>query len=85
LATRGALECARNLAVASIAFPGMGTGVGGLSVEEAATVMVDEIKKHLESGTTLKTVLLVGFDADLPTLLRRLCRKVSLDSWRTLC
>jgi O-acetyl-ADP-ribose deacetylase (regulator of RNase III) len=50
LATRGALECARQLGIASIAFPGMGTGVGGLSVEEAAKVMVEEIKIHIEAA-----------------------------------
>ena len=65
LAARGALECARQLRIASIAFPGMGTGVGGLSVEEAAKVMVEEIKIHIEAGTPLKTIRLVGFSADL--------------------
>jgi O-acetyl-ADP-ribose deacetylase (regulator of RNase III) len=43
----------------------MGTGVGGLNVEEAAEVMVDEIKRHVESGTSLKRILLVGFSTDL--------------------
>lgn len=65
LAARGALECARQLGLASIAFPGMGTGVGGLNVEEAANVMIDEIKSHIESGTSLKRILLVGFSSDL--------------------
>lgn len=65
LATRGAFECARQLGIGSVAFPGMGTGVGGLNVEEAANVMVDEIKSHVESGTPLKKIILVGFDSDL--------------------
>lgn len=65
LATRGALECACQLGIVSIAFPGMGTGVGGLNVEEAANIMVDEIKSHVESGTSLKKVVLVGFGSDL--------------------
>jgi len=65
LATRGALECARQLGITSIAFPGMGTGVGGLSLEEAADVMVDEVKRHVESGTLLKKMVLVGFGSDL--------------------
>jgi len=65
LATRGALECSRHIGIASIAFPGMGTGVGGLNVEEAAEVMVDEIKSHVESGTSLKKIVLVGFGSDL--------------------
>jgi len=65
LATRGALECARQLGIASVAFPGMGTGVGGLSVEEATNVMVDEIKSQIASGTPLKKIVLVGFGSDL--------------------
>jgi len=64
LATRGALECARQLGIASVAFPGMGTGVGGLNVEEASSAMVDEIKSHVESSTTLKKIILVGFGPD---------------------
>lgn len=65
LATRAALECANQLDIASVAFPGMGTGVGGLNLEEAAEVMVTEVAKHVESGTTLKNIILVGFSAEL--------------------
>jgi len=65
LATRGALECAQQLGIANVAFPGMGTGVGGLNVHEAANVMVEEIKRHIESGSTLKKIILVGFSFDL--------------------
>jgi len=65
LATRGALECAQQLGVKSVAFPGMGTGVGGLNPKEAASAMVEEIKGHIETGTTIKQIILVGFGADL--------------------
>jgi len=65
LATRGALECAQQLGIGSVAFPGMGTGVGGFNVEEAANVMVDEIKSHVDAGTPLKQIVLVGFGSDL--------------------
>jgi len=65
LAVRGALECARQLDIASVAFPGMGTGVGGLNLEEAAEVMVAEIKRHIDSDTSLKRIILVGFGTDL--------------------
>ena len=65
LATKGALECAKQLGIRSIAFPGMGTGVGGLSVKEAAEVIIAEIKNHIESGTPLKKIVLVGFDSFL--------------------
>jgi O-acetyl-ADP-ribose deacetylase (regulator of RNase III) len=64
-ATRGALECAEQLKIEGIAFPGMGTGVGGLHPKEAARAMVEEIKEHIDKGTTLKQIILVGFTEDL--------------------
>lgn len=45
-ATRAALEKAKEIGAKIVAFPAMGTGVGGLSAKEAADVMIDEIKKH---------------------------------------
>jgi len=64
-ATKGALECAKRLGIKCMAFPGLGTGVGGLNLQEAAKAMVEEIKKCIETGTTIKQIILVGFDADL--------------------
>jgi len=64
-AVRGALECAKQLRINTIAFPGMGTGVGGLSLEEAARTMVNEIRKHIDEGTSLNEIFLVGFSKDL--------------------
>ena len=65
LATKGALECAEKLEIGSVAFPGMGTGVGGLKPERAAEVMVREIKGYINKGTPLKQIILVGFTEDL--------------------
>ena len=64
-AVRGALECAKQLGINTIAFPGMGTGVGGLSLEEAARAIVNEIKKHIDEGTSLNRIVLVGFSENL--------------------
>jgi len=64
-AVKGALECAKRLGIGTIAFPGMGTGVGGLSLEEAASAMVSEIRKHVDEGTSLTRIVLVGFIVDL--------------------
>ncbi len=65
LATKGALECAEQLKIGSVAFPGMGTGVGGLKPDEAAEVMVRKIKGHIDKTTTLRQITLVGFTEDL--------------------
>ncbi len=43
LATRAALEWAESLGAESVAIPGMGTGVGGLSPGEAALAMISAI------------------------------------------
>jgi len=79
LATRAALECASQVGIASVAFPGMGTGVGGLNLEEAADVMVTEMRKHVESGTPLKNIILVGFSPDLTNAFERALQKVYLN------
>jgi len=65
LATKGALECAEKLKIGSVAFPGMGTGVGGLEPKEAAQVMIKEIKRYVDKGTTMKQIILIGFTEDL--------------------
>jgi O-acetyl-ADP-ribose deacetylase (regulator of RNase III) len=61
LAMKGALKCAEHLGIQSVAFPGMGTGVGGLQLEEAAAIMVKATKNHVENGTCLKEIVFVGF------------------------
>jgi O-acetyl-ADP-ribose deacetylase (regulator of RNase III) len=57
-ATRAALKCAIQNRLRKIVFPAMGTGVGGISLEDAAEAMVAEIKKcsfDLE-------IILIGLD-----------------------
>jgi O-acetyl-ADP-ribose deacetylase (regulator of RNase III) len=61
LTMEGALNCAERLGIKSIAFPGMGTGVGGLSLEEASKIMVEQIKSHIDLRTSLKEIVLVDF------------------------
>lgn len=65
LAVRAALKCADELKLKSVAFPGMGTGVGGLALDEAAEAMIDETKKYVEKGTHLDRIVFVGFNQDL--------------------
>jgi len=65
LAVKGALECAEQLGIRSVAFPGMGTGVGGLNIEEAARTMIGQIKRHVDRGTSSRQIVLVAFGDDL--------------------
>lgn len=64
-AMKAALECAKGIGIKSIAFPGLGTGVGGVSPKDAAKVMIEELKNHIDKGTSLKEVILVGFGEEL--------------------
>ena len=57
LATESALRRADELALASIAFPALGTGVGAFPLAECARVMVGAVLRHLERGGTLKEVV----------------------------
>jgi O-acetyl-ADP-ribose deacetylase (regulator of RNase III) len=60
-ATRAALTKAGELGVKCVAFPGMGTGVGGLDPIDAARVMVEEILSWKPSRSDVK-VILVAYD-----------------------
>lgn len=60
-ATRASLELARENALHSIAFPALGTGVGGFSVQACAEIMLEEVRAHLAGVTSLETVHFVLF------------------------
>ncbi len=64
LATRNGLRRADELRLTSIAFPALGTGVGGFALDEAAQLMVDEIATHLRGGSSIMTVILTAFNSD---------------------
>jgi O-acetyl-ADP-ribose deacetylase (regulator of RNase III) len=60
-ATLSALAGARELRLRSIAFPALGTGVGGFPLGECARIMCDAVAEHVGSGTTLESVEFVLF------------------------
>jgi O-acetyl-ADP-ribose deacetylase (regulator of RNase III) len=60
-ATRSALELARDRGLRSIAFPALGTGVGGFSLQRCAEVMLAEATAHLESGGSIEEIRFVLF------------------------
>jgi O-acetyl-ADP-ribose deacetylase (regulator of RNase III) len=56
--TRNTLLCAEDKKVRTIAFPAIGTGVGGMKVEESARIMLTVVLDYLEEGTSsLKKVM----------------------------
>ncbi|KXA98902.1 hypothetical protein AKJ39_00320 [candidate division MSBL1 archaeon SCGC-AAA259J03] len=63
LAMRGILECAEKNGINEIAVPGLGTGVGGVSADDAASAMVEELKNF--EPETVERVILVGYSDEL--------------------
>jgi O-acetyl-ADP-ribose deacetylase (regulator of RNase III) len=55
-ATRASLELARAKKLRSIAFPAVGTGVGGFPMQRCAEVMLAEARSHLAGDTSLEAV-----------------------------
>lgn len=63
-----ALRVARDLGVKKLAFPGMGTGVGGLTPEEGARAFVEAFRRFSQEGGFRGwdvEILLVAFTDDL--------------------
>jgi len=56
-----ALNRAKELELRSIAFPALGTGVGGFPIEECARIMYQAMVGHVVGGTSLKTIEIVLF------------------------
>ena len=69
-AAEAALNLARELQLTTISIPGMGTGVGGVSYKDATRVMMEAIRNHINSGTTLTEIRLVARDKFLFEALR---------------
>ncbi len=63
LATKAALKLASEMKIRTIAFPGMGTGVGGVPLEKAAEAMLREIRNHREEFP--EEIILVALDRQL--------------------
>ena len=61
MTTRRALEVACEQELRSIAFPAIGTGVGGLSVQRCAEIMLAEVREHLAQKTSIEEVHFVLF------------------------
>jgi O-acetyl-ADP-ribose deacetylase (regulator of RNase III) len=62
-ATRAALLAASRSSHATVAFPGLGTGVGGVPYDEAARAMVDELRAHKQPLPS--TIYLIATNDDL--------------------
>jgi O-acetyl-ADP-ribose deacetylase len=72
-ATRNSLLRAQELALESIAFPALGTGVGGFPPEAAADAMISECASFAKQGSapSLKRIVFVLFSEDVFTVFEK--------------
>jgi O-acetyl-ADP-ribose deacetylase len=65
-ATASTLAKADELGAKSLALVAFGTGVGGFSLEEAARIEVEEVRRHLDRGSGLERIVFAvrGDDAE---------------------
>ena len=61
-ATRNSLERADELGIENLAFPALGTGVGGFPLDECARIMIAEVLKYPAGKSGLKKVVFALFD-----------------------
>jgi O-acetyl-ADP-ribose deacetylase (regulator of RNase III) len=56
-AARSAMRRAAELSLASIAFPALGTGIGGFPIDEAARIAVEAVHDELTESTSVEHVI----------------------------
>ena len=56
-AARSSMARARELGLASIAFPALGTGIGGFPLDEAASILVEAVRDELATSSTIEHVI----------------------------
>ena len=61
-ATKNSLKRAEEKGIRSVAFPAIGTGVGGFPVGECARVMIGAAADHLATTSCIERVVFVLFD-----------------------
>ena len=75
-ATQTALERAKELKIETIAFPALGTGVGGFPLSEAARIMIEVARQHLAGETTLREITFALFGREAYDTFKRELERV---------
>lgn len=77
--TAHSLRLAAERKLKSIAFPAVGTGVSGFSLDECAQIMLTETAQHLNGDTSLETAYFVLFDERARETFQRTWEKLQKD------
>ncbi len=70
-ATRNSLLRADELGLRSIAFPALGTGVGGFPLDECARIMINEVRRQASGKTSLQKVVFILFQPQAAEVFRQ--------------
>lgn len=76
---RAALACAVENKLSRIAFPGMGTGVGGVDKRNAAMAMLEEVANFNEKNL-IEEVIMVDLDDEVYSFLTEWKKRLSLET-----
>lgn len=74
-ATKAALECAERMGATSIAIPGMGTGIGGVPMDEAAEAMKRAIRECVKAKIGIRRIVLVDLNPMMVEELEKALRR----------
>jgi len=75
--TRNSLLRAKEKGLRSIAFPAVGTGIAGFPMDRCARIMLEEVRAHLDSATSIERVEFVLFDASARDTFERTLRAMA--------
>ena len=64
-ATASTLAVAEDLGAKSLALVAFGTGVGAFPVDEAARIEVEEVRRHLDEGSGLESIVFAVYGTDV--------------------
>jgi O-acetyl-ADP-ribose deacetylase (regulator of RNase III) len=73
--TRRALQLAAERGLESVAFPVLGSGVGGFSFQDSASLMIEELREHGRTFALPETVVLYGYSWQQADALRAILRQ----------
>ncbi|HEY2546861.1 MAG TPA: macro domain-containing protein [Candidatus Acidoferrum sp.] len=74
------LRIASERGLKTIAFPAVGTGIAGFPMDECASIMLNEVARHLKTETSLEKIYFVLFDDRACDIFTRALKKLSSES-----
>jgi O-acetyl-ADP-ribose deacetylase (regulator of RNase III) len=74
------LRIASERGLKTIAFPAVGTGIAGFPMDECASIMLNEVVRHLKTETSLEKIYFVLFDDRACDIFTRALKKLSSGS-----